>query len=146
MSAFFKRYVRGVESPPYEEAFARVGLRFVREPRTPVNVGISADESDKANYTIGRVRPDSPAADAGLEVGDKILFFGGLKLTPTNFLKLLGRYKPGDRVALIVQRGPRTLQISITLGEPQILNYRIEEMMDAPAETKGLRVAWLNGK
>ena len=146
MSDFFKRYVRGVESPPYEEAFAQVGLRFVREPRQPVDVGISADESDQANYTIGRVRADSPAAEAGLEGGDKLMFFGGLKVTPTNFLRLLSRYKPGDRVALIVQRGARTIQTSITLGEPQILNYRIEEMTDASAETKALRVAWLSGQ
>jgi predicted metalloprotease with PDZ domain len=146
MSDFFKRYVRGVESPPYEEAFGQVGLRFVREPRQPVAVGISADESDTANFKIGRVRPDSPAADAGLEVGDKILFFGGLKITPTNFLKLLGRYKPGDRVSLIVQRGTRKVQTSITLGEPQILNYRIEEMKDASAEAKALRAAWMGGK
>jgi predicted metalloprotease with PDZ domain len=145
MSDFFKRYVRGVESPPYEEAFAQVGLRFVREPRQPVGVGISADESDTTSFKIARVRSDSPAADAGLEVGDRILFFGGLKLTPTNFAKLLGRYKPGDRVTLIVQRGARTLQISITLGEPQLLNYRIEEMKDAPAETKALRAEWFLG-
>jgi len=145
MSDFFKRYVRGVDSPPYEEVFAQVGLRFVREPRQPVSLGISADESDKANFTIGGVRPDSPAAEAGLEVGDKVLFFGGRKLTPTNFVRLLGRYKPGDRVALIVQRDARTLQVSITLGEPQILNYRIEEMKDAPVETKALRAAWLKG-
>ena len=146
MSDFFKRYVRGVDSPPYEEVFAQVGLRFVREPRQPVSLGISADESDKANFTIGGVRPDSPAAEAGLEVGDKVLFFGGRKLTPTNFVRLLGRYKPGDRVALIVQRDARTLRVSITLGEPQILNYRIEEMKDAPAEPKVLRAAWLSGK
>src|SRR5229473_3006795 len=146
MSDLFKRSVRGVESPPYEEAFAQVGLRFVREPRLPVGVGISADESDKANYTIGRVRPDSAAAEAGLEAGDKLMFLGGLKVTPTNFLRLLSHYKPGDRVALIVQRGARTLQVSITLKEPQISNYRIEEMKDAPAEPKVLRAAWLNGK
>jgi len=145
MSDFFKRYVRGVESPPYETAFAQVGLRFVRDPRQPVGVGISADESDKANYMIGRVRPDSPAAEAGLEAGDKLMFFGGLKVTPTNFMRLLGRYKPGDRVALILLRGARTVPTSITLGEPQILNYRIEEMKDAPAEAKVLRAAWLLG-
>src|SRR5260370_41225924 len=50
MSDFFKRHVRGVEPPPYEEAFAQVGLRFVREPRQPVSVGISADASDKVNF------------------------------------------------------------------------------------------------
>lgn len=146
MSDFFKRYVRGVESPPYEEAFAQVGLRFAREPRAPVTIGISADESEPANFKIARVQPDSPAADAGLEVGDKILFFGGLKITPTNFVRLLGRYKPGDRVALIVQRGSRTMQASIPLAEPQAWSYRIEEMKSAPAETKTLRLAWLNGK
>jgi predicted metalloprotease with PDZ domain len=146
MSDFFKRHVRGVESPPYEGAFAQVGLRFVRDPRQPVGLGIGADESDKANYTIGRVRPDSPAAEAGLQVGDKLMFLGGLKVTPTNFLRLLSRFKPGDRVALILLRGTRTVPTSIMLGEPQILNYRIEEMKDAPAEAKALRVAWLSGK
>jgi hypothetical protein len=38
------------------------------------------------------------------------------------------------------------VQTAITLGEPQILNYRIEEMKDAPAETKALRASWLSGK
>jgi len=55
MSDFFKRYVRGVEPPPYEEAFAQVGLHLIREPRQPVSVGISADESDKVNFKIASV-------------------------------------------------------------------------------------------
>src|SRR2546429_9984396 len=50
MSDFFKRFVRGVESPPYEEAFAQVGLRFVRQPRAPVAGGVSADANDQANF------------------------------------------------------------------------------------------------
>jgi predicted metalloprotease with PDZ domain len=146
MSDFFKRYVRGVESPPYEEAFAQVGLRFVREPQQPVSVGVTADENDLNNFKLTRVRPGSPASNAGLEAGDTITSFGGTKLTPTNLLKVIGRYKPGDRVALTVQRGRRTMQIIITLGPPQIMSYRIEEMTNAPAEAKVLRAAWLNGK
>jgi predicted metalloprotease with PDZ domain len=146
MSDFFKRYVHGVESPPYEEAFAQVGLRFVREPQQPVSVGVSADESDPNNFKVARVRPGSPASDAGLEAGDTINSFGGARLTPTNLLKVLGRYKPGDRVALTVQRGRRTMQISIVLGSPQVMSYRIEEMTNTPAEAKALRAVWLNGK
>ncbi|HMH44022.1 MAG TPA: hypothetical protein VK557_11105, partial [Pyrinomonadaceae bacterium] len=45
MSDFFKRYVRGVETPPYEQAFAQVGLRFISQARAPVTIGISGDES-----------------------------------------------------------------------------------------------------
>ena len=145
MSDFFKRYVRGVEPPPYEEAFAQVGLRFVREPRQPVSVGISADESDKVNFKVASVRPNSPAAAAGLDVGDTITLFGGVKLTPANLIKTLSRYKPGDRVEVTLQRGRRKIQTSIVLGPPQVMDYRIEEMKDAPAEAKAFRAAWLKG-
>jgi len=146
LNDFFKRYVRGVETLPYEEAFAQVGLRFISEPRLPVAVGISADENETAVFKISRIRPDSPASQAGLDVGDVITSFGGTKLSPANFVKTLGRYKPGDRVALTVQRGQRTIPITITLAAPQILNYRIEENPNASVEMKTLKAAWLSGK
>ena len=146
MSDFFKRYVRGVEPPPYEEAFAQVGLRLVSEPRQPVSVGISFDETDTTHLKLAQVRPDSPAAEAGWEAGDKVLSIGGMRITPTNFLKIVGRYKPGDRVNATLQRGGRTIQTTIIMGEPQLMNYRIEEITDAPSATKTLRAAWLNGK
>jgi predicted metalloprotease with PDZ domain len=145
MSDFFKRYVRGVESPPYEEAFAEVGLRFVRESAQPASVGISADENDQNNFKVAGLHPESPAADAGVEIGDIINTFGGAKLTPGNILKLLNRYKPGDRVALAVQRGRQTIQLTIVLAPPEISSYRIEEMARVSPEAKALRVAWLNG-
>src|SRR6266446_6168894 len=141
MSDFFKRYVRGVESPPYEEAFAQVGLHVVREPRQPVGVGITADESDHTNFKIASVRSGSPATEAGLQVGDIIKTFDGIRLTPGNFLSTIGRYRPGNHIELIIHRGQRSMQIMLTLGEPQILNYRMEEMKDAPVETKALRAA-----
>jgi predicted metalloprotease with PDZ domain len=143
MSDFFKRHVRGVESPPYAEAFANVGLRFVREPQAPVWVGISADENDPNNFKVAAVRPGSPAADAGLETGDIINTFGGTRLTPDNLLKTVSRYKPGDRVAVTAQRGRRAMQMSIVLGPPQVSTYRIEEMTNATATAKALRAAWL---
>lgn len=146
MSDFFKRFVRGVETLPYQQSFAQVGLRFVTEARLPVAVGISADDNETAVFKISRVRPDSPASQAGLDVGDVITSFGGIKLSPANFMKTLGRYKPGDHVALTVQRAQRTIQLTITLGTPQILNYRIEENPNASAEAKALRAAWLNGR
>src|SRR5260370_24932919 len=136
MSDFFKRHVRGVEPPPYAEAFVQVGLRFVREPRQPVSVGISADESNKANFKIATVRPYSPAADAGLEVGDMIALFGGVKLTPGNLLKTLSRYKPGDKVAGTLERGRRQNQTSILLGPPQQMEYRSGELTNATSQNK----------
>jgi predicted metalloprotease with PDZ domain len=146
MDDFFRRYVRGVETLPYEEAFAQVGLRFITQARLPVAVGITGGENETDVFRVSRVRPDSPAAQAGLDVGDVITSFGGTKLSPANFEKTISRYKPGDHVVLTIQRGSRTLQLTLTLGAPQILNYRIEENPNASAEAKVLRVAWLGGK
>jgi len=146
MSNFFKRCVRGVESPPYEAAFAPLGLRLVRDPRAPVTVGVSADENDQANFKIASVRPDSPAAEAGLEVGDIVTLFGGMKLTPANFLKTIARYKPGDRIQITLQRGGHSVRTAMTLGSTQVFDYRVEEMKDASPEAKALRAKWLNGK
>lgn len=146
MSSFFERYVRGVETPPYEEAFAQVGLRFVREARSPVTVGISGDESVKTAFKIETVRLYSPAANAGLQEGDVVSLFGGTKLTPANLFKTVNRYKPGDSVPLVVQRAGKALRLTLTMGPPQLFNYRLEEMVNASAEAKALRAAWLNGR
>lgn len=146
MSDFFRRYVRGVETPPYEEAFATVGLKFIREARGPVTVGIAADEAEKTNFKVATIRPGSPAASAGLEEGDVITSFGGAKLTPANLLRTVNRYKPGDIVPVTVQRAGKLLRLTITMGEPLLFNYRIEENPNASAEAKALRAAWLSGR
>jgi predicted metalloprotease with PDZ domain len=144
MSDFFKRYVRDVEVLPYEEAFAQVGLRFTREPRTSVTVGITADEGEQGDFKIGTVRPDTPAAEAGLQVGDVINTFGTVKLTPSNFFKTIGRYKPGDRVRISVLRNGRPVTATLTLTAPQIFDYKITEDPKASAEAKALRNKWLS--
>jgi predicted metalloprotease with PDZ domain len=146
MEDFFRRYVRGVEKLPYEEAFAQVGLRFVGQARTPVTLGLAGDENEKIAFKIASIRPGTPAADAGLQVGDVITTFGGTRLTVINFLKTISRYKPGDRVQLLVTRAGRPLTMSVVLGAPQLFDYRIEENPNASAAAKALRLAWLTGK
>jgi predicted metalloprotease with PDZ domain len=146
MSDFFQRYVRTAGSPPYDEAFALVGLRLVREPLHPVSVGVTGDDADTVNFKIARVRPNSPAADAGWEIGDKVVSLGGIRIAANNFLKVVDKYKPGDRVNATLQRGTSVIQTTIVMGEPQLMNYRIEELPNASADAKALRAAWLNGK
>jgi predicted metalloprotease with PDZ domain len=146
MTDFFKRYVSDVETPPYELAFGQVGLKFIREARGPVTVGITADEEEKTTFKIAEVRPNSPAAAAGLEDGDVITLFGGTRLTPANLLKTVSRYKPGDQVTLVLQRNGKNTQKTLTMGPPQLFDFRIEPDPNAPAEAKALRAAWLSGK
>jgi predicted metalloprotease with PDZ domain len=117
----------------------------VRTARAPVTLGITADESELVNFKIANVRAGTPAADAGLQIGDAITSFGGNKFTSVNFPKVLSRYKPGDRVQVSFLRDARTMTTTITLGPPLLFDYKIEENPNASAEAKALRAAWLKG-
>ena len=145
LNDFFQRYVRGVEVLPYDEALAYVGMHLVREQaRQPFNAGIGIDWGKTGTVTIGSVRNDSPAEEAGLQEGDEIVSLGRKNVSRENWLVSLARYKQGDRVPITVKRDRRTIQTAILLREPERFDYRIEDQKDATAKQKALRQAWLN--
>lgn len=66
---------------------------------------------------VDQVTADSPAAKAGLQVGDVITAIDGTNIDQSNSLaSLIQAKKPGDTVKLSVTRGNQTLSISVTLG------------------------------
>jgi predicted metalloprotease with PDZ domain len=145
LNDFFQRYVHGVEVLPYDEALAYVGMHLVREQaREPFNAGIGLNW-EIGTLTIGSVRNDSPAEDAGLQEGDEIVSLGRKSVSRENWLVALARYKQGDRIPVTVKRDRRTIQTTIVLREPERLEYKIEERKDATAKQKVLRQAWLKG-
>ncbi|MDT4954923.1 MAG: hypothetical protein QOJ02_3061 [Acidobacteriota bacterium] len=145
MSDFFKRYVRGVEVPPYDEAFGSVGLRLVRVPSRDPFVGVTTDSEESTSMKIRTVRRGSPAEDAGLKHGDIIISVGNTKVTRETFGPTIIRYKPQTRVPLIIKRDRDTIKVILTLGEPNAYSYHIEEIKDASPEQRALRAAWMNG-
>jgi predicted metalloprotease with PDZ domain len=143
---FFRRYIRGVQTMPYDEALASVGLSLVREQaRQPFNAGIGIDYKETQGFTISVVRNHSPAEDAGLEQGDEIVSLGRKSVTRENFLVSLSRYKQGDRVPIVVKRDRQTIQTALVLGPPERFEYRLVERMGATPEQKALRAAWVKG-
>jgi predicted metalloprotease with PDZ domain len=143
LSDFFRRYVRGVEVPPYEEALAGVGLQLTRAPaRLPYTAGISLNGS---SMQIMGVRNGSAAEDAGLKQGDVLLSIGNKKVTGETWLETLNSYKPNQPVPLTIRRDRRTINANVTLGQPDHYDYRVEERPDASPETRALRAAWMKG-
>ncbi len=67
---------------------------------------------------ISRVLPDSPAANAGLEVGDIIVGFNGKTIYYSSDLPpLVGRVRPGNSAELKVIRNGKTLTKKVTVEE-----------------------------
>ncbi|MFN2455271.1 MAG: M61 family metallopeptidase [Pyrinomonadaceae bacterium] len=145
---FFARYANGVETPPYNEALAHVGLQLLRAPseREPYTAGITLERDETPQPKIASIRNGSSAEDAGLNRGDVILSIGNERVTPATWTNALNRFKQGARVPFTVQRDRRTIQTFVTLGAPDVYTYRIEEKKDATPQSLALRAAWLNGK
>ena len=85
-----------------------------------VYVGTMPDYGDesKNGMKLAGVREGSPAEKGGLrEGGDVITGMGGKPIaTIYDFMESLGRYKPGDKVEVVVKRDGQEKKLNVTLG------------------------------
>ncbi|MCB9452566.1 MAG: PDZ domain-containing protein [Anaerolineaceae bacterium] len=80
-----------------------------------LGIGISLDEN--GGIVIGEVVDGSPAADAGLQVGDVITQVNGSDVaTPQDVVAAVQALNVGDSITLTVDRAGETQQIEATVG------------------------------
>jgi hypothetical protein len=98
--------------------------RTEQAPARPgVSLGVMADYGDesKNGMKLSEVREGGPAAKAGIKGGDSIIKIGGKPVgTIYDYMESLSRYKPGDKVEVVVRRGDKevTLQVDLTGTTP----------------------------
>ncbi len=142
MDDFFARHVDATTELPLPELLAKIGVRVTSEAPGKAHSGLVL-EPDR---TVRNVEPGSPAAAAGLMLGDELLAVAGLRVrTGDEALARLGERAPGDRVELALFRGGRLELRSLTLAADPHRNFRFELAPDAALtpQTLGLRRAWL---
>lgn len=75
-------------------------------------------EPDANEPKLKQVYEDGPAESAGLKAGDIITSFDGKDVSTADDIRgILKKKKPGDIVTVVVKRGTRTVEKSITLGK-----------------------------
>lgn len=69
---------------------------------------------------VEEVNDNSAAKDAGIESGDVITQINGTTVkSPSELQELVGRYRPGDKISVMVKRKDKTKQIEVTLRNLQ---------------------------
>jgi predicted metalloprotease with PDZ domain len=150
--SFFKKYVEGNESLPYENFFGMVGIKYI--PKREVigftigGIGIRADEEGKAKV-VSLAKIDELGKKLGYKMGDVLISLNGEEINAVNFSSVkkgfTDKAKEGDKLTVKVNRKGE----EITLAAPVIKTTRIEEYVLEPdsaatAEQLKLRNAWLN--
>ncbi|MGD8869018.1 MAG: Do family serine endopeptidase [Gemmatimonadales bacterium] len=98
---------------------------YVRRPRLGVGVSdVTAVDAEVykldqvSGAEVNTVDEDSPAAEAGLEVGDVIVAVDGEPVPDATALTTrLAQHQPGDELTLSVIRDGRRIELTATLGE-----------------------------
>ena len=82
-----------------------------------VSLGVMPDYAeDVVGLKISGTRQGSAAEKAGLRAGDVIVKFGGKDVKNIyDFTYMLGEYKPGDEVVVVVKRGDQELSLTAKL-------------------------------
>jgi S1-C subfamily serine protease len=83
----------------------------------PLPPALRAATGEEIALLVSRVEPDSPAARAGILLGDALLSVGGETMQdPGELLALLGEERIGDTVAVRLLRAGEVRDVSVTVG------------------------------
>lgn len=92
-----------------------VGIRMME-----LNVAIPGDDQPRSGIQVVEVVADSPAAKAGLELGDIIVSLEGQRWsgpgTPDAFSSVVRKFKPRDKVKLEFLRHGELKKVEVELG------------------------------
>lgn len=83
----------------------------------PLPPALRAATGEDVALLVSRVEPDSPAARAGILLGDALLSFGGETMQdPGELLALLGEERIGDVVPMRLLRAGEVRDVTVTVG------------------------------
>ncbi|SNC63705.1 Predicted metalloprotease, contains C-terminal PDZ domain [Hymenobacter gelipurpurascens] len=140
---FFRRYVYGTETLPYETALGYAGLKLNVTPAPATDVALGATVSSAGGkQTVSSVARNGSAWQGGLSVGDEILAIDDVRVNDDPN-KLLANRAVGSTVKLLVSRDGQTKEIALPLLANPASRYRIERQTSPTAEQQTVFNKWL---
>jgi S1-C subfamily serine protease len=98
-----------------------------------LGVMLAPGEEGKAGVVIREVTPGSPAEKAGMKAGDRVAKVGDHEVKDVDaFMKAVSTHKPGDKLALTVERDGKEQTLTATLGERPAATARPDQPMPVP--------------
>jgi predicted metalloprotease with PDZ domain len=143
LKEFFSRHVHGTDALPWEQVLGYAGICLVPRTDAPTAfLGINTVDSN-GRPIIQRVLDGSPAADAGISIGDELVALNGYRSRSSDILTRIAEMKPGDVVRLTVFRNERLREFSVTLSAMPAPSYRVERVEHPTERQKAIFGSWL---
>jgi predicted metalloprotease with PDZ domain len=140
---FYKRYVNGVEVPPYDTILGYAGYKIEKSSHLIPVLGLQLNLTPEGSQ-VARIAPGSGAAAAGLAVGDLLLSIDGVEVRR----RLAGlqerlRDKIGKTVTVVFRREGKSQTASVKVGSYEESEIRLVELPNPTSDQLKVREAWL---
>ena len=154
---YFRKYVGGPESIPYEDILRKVGVNYIKEPNKQVasigQIGIGYNP-EKERLEISNTEGMNAFGRAmGYQAGDLIISINEEEVGPETAHQVFEDYstntKAGDTVTMVIERrNDSGVYEKINLSAPAVLvetvgQVRLELMSDPTFEQLKLRNQWI---
>ncbi|HKQ07150.1 MAG TPA: PDZ domain-containing protein [Blastocatellia bacterium] len=141
---FYKRYVWGVEVPPYDEIFGYAGYQAGRSSQQTPRLDFEATATPEGDIQLTRVRPGTTAAAAGLQAGDVLVSFDGVEARRgfTAAYQLLSQ-RVGKPVKVTIRRGGESKTVEMMVAADEQAAYRLAEVSNPTPQQLKVRDRWL---
>lgn len=140
---FHRRYISGVEVPPYDTILGYAGYKVEAASRATPLIGVESEDTPEG-VKIKGVNPNGPAAKAGLRAGDILVSIEGLDLKKdSQAVDDLLRQRINRSVKLQIKRDGNEQTLDLQVGSRSDPSYKIVEMPNPTANQLKIREAWL---
>ncbi len=143
-SDFLTAYVQGTEELPYERVLALGGWNLRPVAEEIATTGFVAREEGTGTLLVGAVEDNSPAARAGIRIGDRIVAANGSFMVG-NLPDIVAASRPGDILTLRIQRGMLEEEIAFPLGYGHRQAYVVEPVPSPTPEQRAIGAGILSG-
>lgn len=147
---FFRRYIDGVDVPPYDSIFGYAGLRMTDHGEVASYLGMMSTVTAQGRRVdfVGAPRFGMPAAVAGLRTGDVLLAINGVPIDRVPFAYPNGTalaIRPGENLNVVftVLRDTTRIEVPLVLRPGRAPATRLEYDSTATADQIAVRRAWL---
>ena len=140
MEDFFRKYIFGTETIPYNTFFEAVGLQLKDKYIDKIEPYLGT-EFRGGGLKITSIIRDSPAYNDGLSVGDEILQVDGSR--PDDISKIVSTKKIGDVIEVKVRRDGLEKKYNITLQRNSVKNLVLEPLENQTKAQQEMYKKWL---
>ena len=150
LSAWFTRALDTTEELDYTEALDWLGLEFSDPPEAAVDeapgwVGL-VTRNGNGRLLVSQVRRDTPAYDAGFNVGDEILAIGEHRVLPNEWTERIAETPPGSAITVLIARRGALRRLRAVVGARPANRWELQPLEEASRDQERRRAAWLTGR